>query len=326
MKKKELGAIACLLCFCCCGGTEKEIVVPDPQASLIPLQFTVDLTKEVLPFPSTRSIPETTIPEPTPKNPDGGENPSTPDVDPENLYSRIDYIVYQAGSPDILVKHKRFTTTDPDFTIVYDSLPAGSYRICFLAHSDENISITGQTALFSDVSDTFHLLHPQEVQAGEQIIKNVTLQRIISKIEFMAAEPVPDKLKSFTINVSNYQNKIDLVTGNGISQDTPYTKTYAFKDTDYGKEQFSHAFFTFVPTAEKRLSANLKAIDQIGDIRREREVPDIQPIRNRIIRYTGLLYTPKEAESTFTLEVLNEGQWEGADDNELKEEEAGNAS
>lgn len=318
MKTKELGAIACLFYFCCCDKADKEIIIPDPQEQLIPVQFTIDLKKEILPFPSTKRIPETDIPEPSPKNPDNEESPTVPDVDPENLYNQIDYIVYQNGEPDILIKHKQFTPQDPDFTIVYDSLPAGNYRICFLAHSDKSISISGQTAHFDNVSDTFHYLLSQEIQTGEKIIKDVTLQRIVSEIEFMATEVIPNNLKSFTIDISNYQNQIDLITGNGISQDTPYTQTYLFKDTDYGKEKFSHAFLTFVPAKEELLSASLKAVDQIGDIRREIEVPDIQPIRNRIIRYTGILYTPKESEDTFTLDIFNQGRWESVDDNTLE--------
>lgn len=49
MKKNELVAIACLLCFCCCNGTEKEVPNPDLQEELSPIQFTIDLQKEVLP-------------------------------------------------------------------------------------------------------------------------------------------------------------------------------------------------------------------------------------------------------------------------------------
>ena len=129
MKKNELVAIACLLCFCCCNGTEKEVPNPDLQEELSPIQFTIDLQKEVLPFPVTKSIPELNIPEPIPQNPDAEEDPSTPDIDPDNLYNRIDYIVYQSGKPDILVKHKQFTPQDPDFTIIYDSLPSGNYHL-----------------------------------------------------------------------------------------------------------------------------------------------------------------------------------------------------
>ena len=319
MKKNELVAIACLLCFCCCNGTEKEVPNPDLQEELSPIQFTIDLQKEVLPFPVTKSIPELNIPEPIPQNPDAEEDPSTPDIDPDNLYNRIDYIVYQSGKPDILVKHKQFTPQDPDFTIIYDSLPSGDYHICFLAHSDKNISVSGQTALFSKVSDTFHLFLTQEVQAGERIIKDITLQRIVGKIEFISADAVSKALKSFTINVSNYQNKIDLTTGNGISQNTPYTQTDTFNDSDIGKTNFSHSVVTVIPAPEFMLKAHLSAKNQINEVTREREVNDILPLINHIIRYTGILYTPKESDDTFTLDILNDGKWDSPIDKDLKD-------
>ncbi|WP_455620975.1 FimB/Mfa2 family fimbrial subunit [Parabacteroides sp.] len=319
MKKKELVAIACLLCFCCCNRTEKEIPSPDLQEKSSPIQFTIDLQKEVLPFPVTKSIPELNIPEPIPQNPDAEEDPSTPDIDPDNLYNRIDYIVYQSGTPDILIKHKQFTPQDPDFTIIYDSLPAGNYHICFLAHSDKNVSVSGQTALFNKVSDTFHFFLTQEVQAGERLIKDITLQRIVSKIEFIATDAVPKDLKSFTIDVSNYQNEIDLTTGKGISQNTPYTQTDIFSSSDIGKTKFSHSFFTFVPAAEHMLKARLTAKDQIDEVTREREENNIQPIMNRIIRYTGILYTPKVSDDTFTLDILNGGKWDSPIDKDLKD-------
>ena len=96
--------------------------------------------------------------------------------------------------------------------------------------------MSGQTALFSKVSDTFHLFLTQEVQTGERIIKDITLQRIVGKIEFISADGVPKALKSFTINVSNYQNKIGLTTGNGISQNTPYTQTDTLTTLISGKQ------------------------------------------------------------------------------------------
>ncbi|WP_455634579.1 FimB/Mfa2 family fimbrial subunit [Parabacteroides sp.] len=317
MKKRELGAIACLLCFCCCSGTEKEITIPDQPEKLSPIQFTIELQKEVVSFPGTKSIPELNIPEPVAQNPNAEEDPSTPDIDPDNLYNRIDYIVYQSGTPDILVKHKQFTPQDPDFTIIYDSLPAGNYHICFLAHSDKNVSVSGQTALFDKVSDTFHFFLTQEVQAGERLIKDITLQRIVSKIEFIATDAVPKDLKSFTIDVSNYQNEIDLTTGKGISQNTPYTQTDIFSSSDIGKTKFSHSFFTFVPAPEQMLKARLTAKDQIDEVTRAREESNIQPIMNRIIRYTGILYTPKVSDDTFTLDILNGGEWDSPIDKDL---------
>ena len=179
--------------------------------------------------------------------------------------------------------------------------------------------MSGQTALFSKVSDTFHLFLTQEVQTGERIIKDITLQRIVGKIEFISTDAVPKNLKSFTINVSNYRNKIDLTTGNGISQNTPYTQTDTFNDSDIGKTNFSHSFFTFIPAPEFMLKAHLSAKNQINEVTREREVNDILPLINHIIRYTGILYTPKESDETFTLDILNDGKWDSPIDKDLKD-------
>lgn len=319
MKKEKLVAIACLLYFCSCGETEKEVFIPNKQEELSPIQFTVDLQKEIVSFPETKSIPVLNVPEPVAQNSDAGEDPSTPDIDPDNLYNRIDYIVYQSGEPDVLVKHKQFTPQDPDFTIIYDSLPPGNYHICFLAHSDKDVTISGQTALFNKVSDTFHLFLTQEIQAGEIINQDVALQRIVSKIEFVSKDAVPKDKKSFTIDISNYQNEIDLTTGKGISQDKSYTQTDIFNDSDIGKTKFTHSFLTFIPASESLLKAHLTATNQIDEITREREVNDIQPIRNLIIRYTGILYTPKVSDDTFTLDIVNDGKWDAPIDKELKE-------
>lgn len=62
MKKNELVAIACLLCFCCCNGTEKEVPNPDLQEELSPIQFTIDLQKEVITLPRNQEYSRTEYP------------------------------------------------------------------------------------------------------------------------------------------------------------------------------------------------------------------------------------------------------------------------
>jgi len=61
------------------------------------------------------------------------------------------------------------------------------------------------------------------------------------------------------------------------------------------------------------------AKNQINEVTREREVNDILPLINHIIRYTGILYTPKESDDTFTLDILNGGKWDSPIDKDLKD-------
>jgi hypothetical protein len=55
---------------------------------------------------------------------------------------------------------------------------------------------------------------------------------------------------------------------------------------------------------------------------RRRIVSDILPIANKVIRYTGILYTPPkpdESENTFNLIIDNNGEWSEPEEKELPE-------
>ena len=317
MKHIVLKAIACFLCFSSCNNLQEDLSDFSSDEELLPIQFRVDLQQEVLPFPKTKTMPQLDIPEPTAKGQEGENVPSVPDAPPETFYKQIDYLVYKKGISNELIKHKCFKLGDPDFSIIYDSLPRGDYHFCFLAHSDENISIQEETAEFQKVSDTFHLYLTQTIQPGEKLIKNISLRRIISKIEFVATDIVTNDLSKFKIDVQGYQNKIDLTTGLGISDNISYSSTYSFRQEDYGKINFTHSLFTFVPANNIGLNVNLLASNKKGENTRSREITDIQVQQNHIIRYTGQLYIPPKSNDTFTIDIVNEGNWAGTTNNNL---------
>lgn len=317
MKKNVLLALASLFCLSCCGRSEKEVSPSSEQ--VFPLQFSIRMEAEILPFRATKGIPPLDIPEPTPKNPDEEEPSTPPEENTDELYTYIDYLVFQADKPNSLVKRKRYTPDDADFGIVYDSLPAGEYQLCFLAHSDKDISITGQTATFHKVSDTFLAFLSQSVQSGEGLVQDIDLNRIVSRVEFVASDAVPENLKSLDMQINGFQNKINLCTGQGISENTPAAQTYTFLPEDIGKTRLSYSFYTFIPADNQPLSVRLSAYDKEEKPLREREIGDITPIRNRVVRYTGKLYTPSGEDDTFTLQISNDGKWDDPIENELND-------
>lgn len=312
----KIYTIAASLILFGCGDNEREFPTPNEQHALVPLQFEIELEKNEMPFVATKGMPTLNIPEPTAIN--NGEEES---VEPSegNLFDRIDYIVYKNGESNELVKRKQFKLGDPDFTIIYDSLPEGKYNICFLAHSDKGISITGQTAQFSKVSDAFHLAMQQDIKAGERIVKDVNLKRIVSRIEFVSTDAVSEQMMEFSINVGNYQDKIDIISGLGISEGKSFSSSYIFKPSDVGKRGMSHSFMTFVPANSSKLTTSITAKDKLGAIRRNWNVNDVTPIANKTIRYTGILYTPKVSDDTFTIDIINGGKWDAPVENQLKE-------
>ena len=46
--------------------------------------------------------------------------------------------------------------------------------------------------------------------------KDVSLQRIVSRIEFMATDSVSDILKQFDMEIDGISNQLDIATGQGI--------------------------------------------------------------------------------------------------------------
>ncbi|WP_370862650.1 FimB/Mfa2 family fimbrial subunit [Parabacteroides faecis] len=315
MKKKELCAVACLFWLAGCNdpaSDEVEIV-----KNLFPVQFSVQLQKEVLPFPSTRSMPSNAFPEPI------VPDKENPDKELKDFCSTIEYLVYDKNDLEEPVKHHIYNVeTDNDFSIVYDTLPAGNYQVYFLAHQSKKSLFVKNTFSFDKLSDTFYGTKVFNVEKTEETNMDIDLERIVSRIEFKAIDPVPDVIKQFDISVKNYPAKLNILTKEGLASSEEQSFTYLFKSEDKGQTGKTHSFYTFVASGSKRISATLTSTDIDGQVMRCRTVTDILPIANKVIRYTGILYTPPkpdDSENTFNLIIGNNGEWSESVENELPE-------
>ena len=320
MKKKELCAVACLFWLAGCNdpaSDEVEIV-----KNLFPVQFSVQLQKEVLPFPSTRSMPPNAFPEPTVPD-ESDPDKENPDKELKDFCSTIEYLVYDKNDLEEPVKHHIYNVeTDNDFSIVYDTLPAGNYQVYFLAYRSEESSFAENTFSFDKVSDTFYGTKVFDVEKEEETNIDIDLERIVSRIEFKAIDPVPDVIKQFDISIKNYPTKLNILTKEGIASSEEQSFTYLFKPNDKGQSGKTHSFYAFVASGGKRISATLTSTDIDGQVMRCRTVTDILPIANKVIRYTGILYThpkPDESENTFNLIIGDNAEWSEPVEKELPE-------
>ena len=123
-----------------------------------------------------------------------------------------------------------------------------------------------------------------------------------------------ENLASLQINVENYPYTIDLTTGIGLSSDSDsdsqYTQKDEFTEAQRGQANQTHSFFSFQPATSEALLIHLTATDENGQTTRVREEITSSPTWNHIIRYTGVLYTPKVSEDAFTIEI--EKEWNTA--------------
>ncbi len=313
---KVIVLLGSLLLSCSTENESPFVDIPTtPTAQRIPVKFQLDLAKEVLPFPQTKAMPSLDIGEPISKAEEEGEggtsptDPTTPDIATNEYYQYLEYIVYAEDATTPL-KRSRFNVQDEETdgitASVVDSLLPGSYHFCFLAHSDPQVTFTEQTATFTKVGDTFHLYKSLDIDEGATINESYMLGRIVGRIEFVSTDQVADNLASLQIEVENYPYAIDLKTGKGCSSNSSYTQTDNFTEEQRGQTHQTHSFFTFQPASGENLIIQLTATDRAGNVTRSREPIESSPTWNHIIRYTGVLYTPKVSEDNFQIEIEKE--------------------
>ena len=161
-----------------------------------------------------------------------------------------------------------------------------------------------------------------KMKEGEETNMDVALERIVSRIEFRAIDPVPDDIKQFDISVKDYPTQLNILTKEGLPSSKEQNFTYNFDTKDKGETGKTHSFYTFVAPGDKKISVTLTSTDIGGQVMRRRIVSDILPIANKVIRYTGILYTPPkpdESENTFNLIIDNNGEWSEPEEKELPE-------
>lgn len=295
-----------------------ETTDPGAGSEKIPVQFNLGLKTEVLPFPTLRSIPDFGIPEPEAPH---GEPDTPPDGDEgsdlSDICTRVEYLVYRAGEADKPFKCKQFNLADADtdFGIVYDSLPAGPYRFVFIAHSSAESELAEQMLQVDEVSDTFYAAQEREIRlSGEGEATDIALRRTVCRIECVSTEPVPADLKDFEIRIERYP--ASLHTGNGLGAKASDIQAFlhAFTAEEAGKLSFTHAFYTFIPPDKGTIDLCLTARNRDGKVVRERKITGVTPLANRIIRYSGRLYTPSASDDTFRLDVYEGGKWESVEE------------
>ena len=307
-----------LACILVAGSCKDHPSIGEPPLSekgFYPVQFCVQMEKEINSFPATRSIPDNPIAEPDASDTDTG------DPELKDLCSRIDYAVFTQEENPVLVKHLQFIAgtdgPDADFGIVYDSLPKGNYQFYFIAHHSETAILSGTNLSFDNVTDTFYKTLSIDIGTAEEINRDITLERIVSRIEFVATDPVTNRIKECRMEIEGAARQLQLTDGTGIPSPESDSSTHTFTAEESGRQDITYAFYTFIPPSGQTLSVRLTTTGQYDEVIRERSVTGIVPERNKIIRYKGHFYSIPESDDTFQVSINNNGRWDEPVETEL---------
>lgn len=281
--------------------SEKEEKTSDKKRYSVCLNLKKDV--DILPFSKTRSIPDY-----QPSEPRNSEENST-------LFSRIEYIVYHKESGAI-IKHQILTDANSeDFgEYIYDELEADVYTIVLLAHSASGVNVSGNTATFTEVSDSFYATEEITVsRENEETPVEIILKRIVARVEFVGIKPTPANATKFIMEIAERYNTTNLKTGETNTSEF-LRKEYALTPGTNPEDSPNYQFYTFVPeplTGDTSFLSAIKLItlDINEDTLQTIELSSIPVMKNRITRYTGSLYAPNTNSNTLQLEVEDYGQW-----------------
>lgn len=282
--------------------TEKEEVTSEPRLYSISLELKKDV--EVLPFPRTKSIPTN-----RPSDPQ-----STEEQENALLFSQLEYVVYHKESGAI-VKSQSFTEDNSDdFGVyVYDELEAGTYMIALLGHSATEITLSGNQAVFTEVTDSFYAI--KEVTVGPESENEpieAVLKRIVASVEFVGTKTIPDNASGFVLEIEEQYNTTNLK--NSATTCRTLKKEYPLSGGVSPEEAPVYSFFTFVPEPLQGDTSflsgvRLTTLDVNKDTLHSISLRSVPVMKNRITRYTGSLYSPKTNSNTLELEVEDYGHW-----------------
>lgn len=306
MNKSHLAFLAILFTVCFISCSDKEQQFSNPTLYPVCIQLKTDV--EVLPFPATKSMPDAFPPEPLAAE-------SSEESEETSLFNRIAYVVFDQESGAVVKNLMLTPDNSDDFgAYVYDELEAGSYLIALIAHSQADASLTGDQFSGTDVTDAFHAVCEVEVSAeSEDNPVEVVLKRVVSRVEFVGLKEVPAEAARFILEVTRQYHGLHVKTGNAADSQI-LRKEYSLTADSKPDDSPVYSFYTFIPEplagdTSKLERVRLITLDADADTLYAIELTSIPVLKNRITRYSGSLYAPKENKHVLELEIEDYGQW-----------------
>jgi hypothetical protein len=297
-----------------CGCETYSFQTQEPETEdveLCSISFSLAFEKEVLPFPTTRAIPEDpngTISEPEVSDDDteeGGTNNSDTGVS-NDLFSTVEYVVYKYISEGNYehVKHDRKEKTESGSFDLSDELAPGKYRFYFFCHNSlANVNPENGILTLDEVSDSFYGMKEVELNMDTRL-QTINVERVVSRIELISVDNVYNAYKKFQVNATNVVYKFNLISGEACTTDgvLSYSKIYEFNQSNVKKNNITFSFYTLVAEGNK-ISVTTSLLGECEDVIKNVTISDIDPAINTIIRYTGSFFNPAAINNSFELSV-----------------------
>jgi len=222
--------------------------------------------------------------------------------------SRLCFHVY--GEDGQRVSYVNQKQEDTGFGTASFSLSEGRYYLVVVGHNGSSnpsfnanvrVSISGK-----QVGDTFWCCE-ELVVGDDDIEKNLVLNRIVSLVRFIPADPSPENLNQLIFTYTGSRGTFNGLTGYGSTN----TKQTADLDVSADDSQFE---FYMIPRDQNdtiNVKVNSYYIEEGGRIHSlaEKTIEEIPVRRNSITICRGNLFDNKSSSRSVFISVSVEGEW-----------------
>lgn len=203
-----------------------------------------------------------------------------------NSIKVLHYYFINTTSGDCIEKTQK--STDLNFGNLTETLKIGTYDCVIIGHSSDDYEIDKNNIAFPKVTETFRGIESFEVERGDNLNINITLDRVNSRIEIISKEKLPKEAKSIMLQLTNVSNNLDFLQA---KSDTPEAigRIFDLREADIGKENLTFAINCF-PCDDKESILTITTTDKNDEVLRLIQTESFQLKQNTISRFSGYLF------------------------------------
>lgn len=233
-----------------------------------------------------------------------------------SFFTKLNVMLFDEDGNKVLSQVKTQTADDSDnFGTLSMKLAEGTYWVVAVGHSSkisatikstEAVQFTASNG--EKLTDTF--CHCSKIQVGDEGSEfSLTMYRVGAMVQFaFQDETVPENFAQLRIDYTGGSANFNPTTLEGITKSSQSETRTASSAQVYQAFTFPYLSKTGV------LKMTVSALDDDGDIIRQREFPSVPVTRNRITTYKGVFFGEGDGEFTQSdFGFVVHGDWDGED-------------
>lgn len=202
---------------------------------------------------------------------------------------------------------------EEDYGTFQLELPYGQYTAVFVGYDRDCTLQAGDITHIGfqeeNIPQTFHAAHQFTVSAEPSETESIHLSRIVSRLELICEDALPQGLATMTLSIEGCGLTFDGRTGRSTQTETRTNAIQIPKDY-IGYEGTTLYAYCFLPQDQCQVNIKAVAQDAQGGVIRQRSFPGVTMRVNQILRYSGCFFGEVSETNTSSHTLLLDYEWE----------------